>query len=206
MSVPTIAGTFVIVFCLPGANGQFIPLGPVPSKTNIPPTTTTTTAPPSTNHFHFITLPQSPQSTHSIGCPDGWTRYDSRCYFFATHIAHDWVESAHYCSQFGATLATIESERENNFIRQHLLDFAKPVDFWVGGTDTVIEGDWQWVTSQNIMTYSDWYPGNPSNFHHSENCLELLHNYKYHWNDQDCRVVNQFICEMSDGSQHHFFG
>ncbi|XP_061171068.1 macrophage mannose receptor 1-like [Saccostrea echinata] len=166
------------------------------TTTPLPTTTTTTPLPPTTKHLQMVTLPQNPQTTDHTSCQSGWIRFGSSCYLFATDISYDWVESGHFCTLFGASLASIETDIENNFIRQQLLSIAKSVDFWVGGTDILTEGDWKWMTSQKPITYFDWYPGRPNDFHHNVNCLELHHNYKYQWNDQDCRVLNHFICEM----------
>ncbi|XP_061171069.1 macrophage mannose receptor 1-like [Saccostrea echinata] len=203
----------------PYIHGPYVPVVPtttklwftwqiVTDKPYVPPTTATTTStttsttttttpvPPTTKHLQMVTLPHSPQNSQHTSCQSDWIRFDTSCYLFAKDITYDWVESGHFCSLFGASLASIETEMENNFIRQHLLNIGRPVDFWVGGTDIVTEGDWKWITSQKPVMYSDWYPGKPSDFHHNVNCLELLHNYQYHWNDQDCHVVNHFICEM----------
>ncbi|XP_062614237.1 macrophage mannose receptor 1-like [Saccostrea cucullata] len=166
------------------------------TTTAVPTTTTTTHLPSTSKHLQMVTLPQNPQNSQLANCQSGWIRFSSSCYIFATDISYDWVESGHFCTLFGASLASIETDIENNFIRQELLSIAKSADFWVGGTDIMSEGDWKWATSQKPVTYSDWYPGRPSDSHHNVNCLELSHNYRYQWNDQDCRVQNHFICEM----------
>ncbi|KAJ8307525.1 hypothetical protein KUTeg_015609 [Tegillarca granosa] len=73
-------------------------------------------------------------------------------------------------------------------------------DFWIGGTDIAVEGEWTWSYSGQRFGFTDWNPGEPSNygaFKMTEECAELKHSLSYHWNDENCSVKkNNFICEM----------
>ncbi|XP_022292929.1 perlucin-like isoform X1 [Crassostrea virginica] len=137
----------------------------------------------------------------SSTCQDGWTGYNNVCYLFITHMKASWNEAIQFCQTQNSRLAEIEDAREDNFIRQHLLDYGKQEDFWVGGTDVITEGDWIWVLSQTpIIYYSHWALYEPNNLGGSENCLEISYGHHYFWNDDSCSRAEFFICEQPSGS------
>lgn len=67
--------------------------------------------------------------------------------------------------------------------------------FWIGGNDIDAEGQWRWVTSGNPLTFTDWAPGEPNNTGGNEDCLLLLPNTAYQWNDATCSTRSLYICE-----------
>ena len=72
------------------------------------------------------------------------------------------------------------------------------VDFLIGGTDEVLEGQWVWAPNGLHFTYGNWRPGNSDNYHENENCLEIVQ-YEGHigpWNDGRCSYEGHYICEM----------
>ncbi|NXT94405.1 C209E protein, partial [Anhinga rufa] len=74
-------------------------------------------------------------------CPAGWYQFNKTCYFFST--AHQsWLDSKDSCATFNAHLAIINSEQENKFLANHIMDNRV---FWLGLTDMQKEGEWQWV-------------------------------------------------------------
>ena len=64
-----------------------------------------------------------------------------------------WFEARHYCERHGGYLVTITSEQENEFVyRTFGID---GVNIWLGATDAVYEGVWQWVTGEPWV-YNRW--------------------------------------------------
>lgn len=82
----------------------------------------------------------------------------------------------------------------------HLKNDILPLDdFWIGGTDEVLEGQWIWASKATPITYSNWYPGAPDSYEpRKENCLEIIKwaNHIGEWNDDHCSDESHFICEM----------
>ena len=74
-----------------------------------------------------------------------------------------------------------------------------PEGVWIGGTDSLVEGEWQWVAtgaSINDQEFTHWYPGEPNSLGRvGEDCMDLLHHENYNWNDERCEVHNNFLCE-----------
>ena len=76
----------------------------------------------------------------------------------------------------------------------YIINFSA-TDYWLGGRDDVIEGTWQWSSTDSVFTYNDWYPGEPSNSYNGEDCLELNARFHWKWNDSNCTIAQPFICE-----------
>ena len=71
-----------------------------------------------------------------------------------------WQEARRACESLGGHLATISSADENEFILSILPD--GNLDYWIGCTDDINEGDWRWVTGEPF-TYANWSSDNPNN-------------------------------------------
>lgn len=94
-------------------------------------------------------------------------------------------------------LASINSENENEFLREHLRangGFVQGDSAWIGGNDMTNEGSFEWVDGYNAMTifsgpgssagaYSNWMTGEP-NSNGDEDCV--MFNSEGEWNDDNC--------------------
>jgi hypothetical protein len=83
----------------------------------------------------------------------------------------------------GGYLASINSEAENEFVFSLIDDdafwFHDPgggsFGPWLGGTDEVTEGVWQWVSGES-WGYTNWHPGQPDDWAGSEDYLDFYVN------------------------------
>ena len=84
-----------------------------------------------------------------------------------------WSEANDYCaSQFGTTLATIQSDADASLI---LSNFSFIEDYaWIGLTDIDVEGDWVWASGYECdgeCSDLDWWDYNaPDNYGGLEHC------------------------------------
>ncbi|XP_063420641.1 perlucin-like protein [Mytilus trossulus] len=125
-------------------------------------------------------------------CPAKWLHHGSSCYLFSTD-AHEWTIARDVCQEYdGGYLAELETKDESDYLETLAKQTGK--NFWLGGKDEV-EGHWKWVTSGKNFTYTDWHPGEPNNLHHDEDCLHLFGSQGYQWNDFQCDVLQNYICE-----------
>lgn len=99
-------------------------------------------------------------------------------------------------------LATITSEAENDFIYSRLSQ-----NGWIGASDSVSDGDWQWVTGPEIGTsfwsggvdgsfvdgaYSRWNDSEPNDSGGDEDCAEFRGTDAGGWNDLPCNSTLEY--------------
>ena len=139
-----------------------------------------------------------------------------------------WTEASKFAKEKSGTLAKIESYQENFFLRSFMSqtktsarDGGGSEYFWLGGSDTDIEGEWRWndhtkIDSSLITTYGLWGRGSgfgneygePDNFMGNQDCLAMgvkfwpkkadATNYlgkPGEWNDIACENKLAFVVE-----------
>ncbi|NXV80478.1 CL17A protein, partial [Atlantisia rogersi] len=124
-------------------------------------------------------------------CPSGWQQFFTNCYFFST-TTKPWLAAKEFCSNFNAHLVIVDSEQENKFLANRIMDNRV---FWLGLSDTHKEGDWMWDNGQSL-SLSFWSSGEPNNVgEHGEDCATI--NPHGRWNDVICSNGEAWICERS---------
>lgn len=73
-----------------------------------------------------------------------------------------WTEAKKYCGSLGGHLATITSQEEQQFIESQLVNGQKSC-YWLGGTDSAVEGKWNWITGEEF-SYTKWGADMPDNW------------------------------------------
>ncbi|XP_046350294.2 perlucin-like [Haliotis rufescens] len=128
-------------------------------------------------------------------CSDGFVESGNAC-FHVEVMNVNWAEAKIYCEAMKAKLATIDSASKAQSVQQYM-DTVKGASelTWIDGSDLYTEGEWFWMDSQKIFTYTNWIPGQPDNGGGTEHCAHLNKRYGYKWNDHDCTVKLNFLCE-----------
>lgn len=112
-------------------------------------------------------------------------------------ISKTWVEAKMSCIARGGYLVTITSSDENDFVT----NLAGENIIWIGMTDELIEGSWQWVTGEYV-TYTNWDRGEPNDAAGGEDYAEMLDHGL--WNDigppGDPNVFNHYVCEWENNT------
>ncbi|CAC5422424.1 unnamed protein product [Mytilus coruscus] len=125
-------------------------------------------------------------------CPAHWDLFEGNCYFFSQD-QKSWHDSKVYCEEQQSMLVEVISDTENNFLKGKTEEHIP--SYWIGATDIETEGVWIWDTSQTVVTFTDWFPGQPDNNVDSQNCLHLVKEYGYKWDDYPCERLHAFVCE-----------
>jgi len=86
--------------------------------------------------------------------------FEGRAYK-AFDIGMTWHEAKAYCESIRGHLTTITSQAEQDFIEGLIENQTKNI-YWLGGTDEVHEGYWEWVTGEPFE-YSNWASWEPDN-------------------------------------------
>uniref|UniRef100_A0A8C4M970 C-type lectin domain family 4 member E n=1 Tax=Equus asinus asinus TaxID=83772 RepID=A0A8C4M970_EQUAS len=133
-------------------------------------------------YTHYI-----PSPVLSNCCPLNWVHFQSSCYFFSSNTM-TWTASLKNCSYMGAHLVVINTQQEEK-------------EFYIGLTDQVTEGDWQWVDGTPLTkSLSFWDIGEPNNLATAEDCVTIRDssNPRQNWNDVACFFRHFRICEMPE--------
>lgn len=110
-------------------------------------------------------------------------------YYLLNLDALDWLAARKRCEKMGGHLVTISDAEENAFVEE----LCGGSDAWFGGTDAHKEGDWQWVTGEE-MNFTDWLKGEPNNKYENENALAFYPKRRA-WNDRVATEKTRFVCE-----------
>ncbi|KAJ7317612.1 hypothetical protein JRQ81_003774 [Phrynocephalus forsythii] len=118
-----------------------------------------------------------------------WEYFDGKCYFFSLEKT-SWTEARAQCEKRASQLVTIETMAEQNFLQTR----TRNERYWIGLTDRIIEGHWQWLDGRDEQTgFTFWKRGEPNDDHLGEDCAHIW-NYG-EWNDVYCTYPCYYICE-----------
>ncbi len=105
--------------------------------------------------------------------------------YYMSNERMSWFDAKALCEEEGGHLITITSQEENDFIADNISESS-----WIGLTDELLEGQWQWVTGE-IFEYDNWLPGEPNNSGSGEDYVHLGHTLPIEqWNDRSNSSAN----------------
>jgi hypothetical protein len=68
----------------------------------------------------------------------------------------------------------------------------------MGIRDSDSKNNWQYVSSNQTISWANWYPGFPDNYNGSpENCVNTVIADSFQWNDESCTRSTPSICELT---------
>ncbi|XP_066304554.1 lymphocyte antigen 75-like [Branchiostoma lanceolatum] len=119
-------------------------------------------------------------SRQNKSCPVGWILHPmfSSCYLFVNQD-ETWDKARTECSQKDATLTSVTSAEEQDFILGH-----GNRNLNIGFHDKTTEGTFTWLDGLPT-TFLNWEPGEPSNAGGNEDCTEIVYDTGM-WNDVPC--------------------
>ncbi|MBL31338.1 MAG: hypothetical protein CMP62_01235, partial [Flavobacteriales bacterium] len=140
----------------------------------------------------------NPYATDPCNQIDGFSyisSFEGKDYYLSNTTA-SWTDANNLCSESGGNLIVIESEAENTFITDLLVDISQlfyPSAIWLGLTDQNTEGNWEWVNGAEFL-YENWnneLASEPNNSEGNEDYVNLWINTGADnqppgtWNDWD---------------------
>lgn len=112
----------------------------------------------------------------------------------------NWLAAQKACQELHpeAHLVSVASSQENEVVR-HLSPASNNFKyFWMGGTDSKLEGTWTW-SDDTPFTYTNWYNNRPDGGE-TANCIYLdgydSSSYNGLWFDGSCSLAHYYICEI----------
>ncbi|XP_060534148.1 C-type lectin 37Da-like [Cylas formicarius] len=121
--------------------------------------------------------------------------------YYISKDKQDFLGALTLCKTYGLELVSLRTPEDEAELDYALNEFnaSTEVGYWLAGTK-LKTGDWYWVTTGNMVLYTNWGDGQPDNSGGYENCLELGNFNQYRqprkWNDLNCTIELNFICKQ----------
>ncbi|KAM4611393.1 ladderlectin-like [Polymixia lowei] len=142
-----------------------------------------------------MALTGAAEGQRATKCPDGWTKYCSRCFIYVS-TERTWAESERNCLSLGGNLASIHSHQEYHDVQDMTKKLAKPFPVtWLGGSDAAQEGVWLWSDGERF-SYTNWGKGEPNNSGKDQHCLVMNFRDVKLWDDEHCDRTFPSVCAM----------
>ncbi|XP_026013041.1 C-type lectin domain family 4 member E-like isoform X2 [Astatotilapia calliptera] len=145
-------------------------------------------------------------------CEEGWEQHGGKCYYFSISKS-SWEQSRDECRAKRGDLVKIDSREEQKLLERRLRDVMTEDEdkFWIGLTDSAVEGRWVWVDRSPLdQSLTFWSKGEPDNWngtheeHHpdGEDCVRMgdqggADDLKC-WFDAFCSTPHRSICEKAE--------
>ncbi|KAG7492263.1 hypothetical protein MATL_G00012690 [Megalops atlanticus] len=124
-------------------------------------------------------------------CEVGWQSFQRGCYRL-TAEKKDWHEAQKTCHRMDASLVSIHTLPELEFIIRHL---KKDVDeLWIGLHDTKMQMNFEW-SDRTPVIFTYWHPFEPNNFRNTQEDCVTLWGPEGRWNDSPCNLSLPSICK-----------
>ena len=125
------------------------------------------------------------------------------CYYIEA-TAYNFTEASENCKdRFGNHGTGILFEPRMEFLNDGVIKEARRTVntshiFWLGIRDSDSNNHWQYVSSHQKVSWTNWGPGMPNNCGGlPENCVNSWFPSTFKWNDGRCAVHFPSICELT---------
>ena len=132
-------------------------------------------------------------------CPTPDALFDavsSSCYRVVSAPLLAWTAAEQACGAWapGATLALVDSARENDF----LASAVPQLTFWLGASDLDANGSYVWPDGSAVSPDFGWESTQPDEpVRAGGNCVELRLGTAGLWFDRPCSTLNAQVCELT---------
>lgn len=127
-------------------------------------------------------------SVRFSSCPSKWKAKENACYYFSSGTK-SWSESLLYCIGQSAHLVSVESDEEQEFLRNTI---STKGTHWLGTTDKEQDGKWRWSADGSLVSISVWDIGEPKKGYNKD-CGIMYPNGS--WAADACSLPYHWICK-----------
>ncbi|KAJ8963889.1 hypothetical protein NQ314_005306 [Rhamnusium bicolor] len=121
--------------------------------------------------------------------------FGAKSYFVGRYFKATFLEAIGICKMMNMHLVTITSEEENTRLYKYIRDTNAGDGFWSSGSKLIDGKMWIWMSTSQIIEYTNWAPKQPDN--NNEQCIHLIlrKDNGLLWNDLGCNDRLHYICE-----------
>merc|ERR1712060_166279 len=138
-----------------------------------------------------------------MSCVAPWTKLSTGCYLFHEEPMSQ-PNAQKFCKSVLSRLVEVNSQEENEAIKAEIIKRgfrSRKVEFWMGITDRLSEGNWTLESTGESLCFSDWKNGEP-NDQGGEDCAHWTSSLEMKWHDFNCDFGSLFgytynaLCEI----------
>ncbi|GAB0096089.1 hypothetical protein DMENIID0001_115510 [Sergentomyia squamirostris] len=114
--------------------------------------------------------------------------------FYVSNDKRDWFRAQAECQIRNLVIATIKSKDETDALYRTACSSRDYM--WIGGYKYY--GNWHWISTGELLKYTNWDKGEPNNKGGKENALEVRCKTRGGWNDKDPSAKRFYVCQNKD--------
>uniref|UniRef100_A0A671VC74 C-type lectin domain-containing protein n=1 Tax=Sparus aurata TaxID=8175 RepID=A0A671VC74_SPAAU len=92
----------------------------------------------------FLSVPLYMSFSAHSQCHQGWREFEGKCYYFSTD-AKSWNDANAFCMTQRSSLMSIQDQWVGTQLNSDI--------YWIGLTDHVVEGVWEWSDGKPFIEY-----------------------------------------------------
>ncbi|KNC28722.1 hypothetical protein FF38_09443 [Lucilia cuprina] len=120
---------------------------------------------------------------------------DESLYYIETEPKYNWFEAWNECARKNMSLMAIDTFYKHTQIDTLLRRlFPTSPSFWLSGHDNAVDKRYEWATSGEVFSFTNWGPGQPDRLNNNEHCILIWQN-TWQWYDLPCSHKLGFLCE-----------
>ncbi|XP_059830668.1 FRAS1-related extracellular matrix protein 1a isoform X1 [Hypanus sabinus] len=126
-------------------------------------------------------------------CPFGWTLHNNHCYYLNTQHKATWTAAARACKEMHrGNLVSVITKQDMEW----LWDFSGRRPFWIGLSDRIRPGKWDWAGGEQVL-FTNWKRGSPPALRKKgKNCVLVKRRGK--WQVKNCKrgKPHYYVCSI----------
>ncbi|ROT85482.1 lectin 3 [Penaeus vannamei] len=146
--------------------------------------------------------------TSGVSCPDNFMNFGDTCLYLAKDKDVNWETARVYCQGLGGDLAVFRDANAYadalGYVKASGIDGSS--DVWVGANDLSLEGEWKWVTGEDMPRGTPFWGHHNNNREPtggaSQNCGFLKGNDGFLIHDAPCDWKRNPLCQKKHDQGH----
>ncbi|GAB1597926.1 hypothetical protein Ahia01_000069400 [Argonauta hians] len=138
-------------------------------------------------------------SEHEMLCPPFAKETGGYCFKYIP-VKQSNKRAIKTCKRLGANLVTVQNLQKELMLENFLVTIGTPQTIWLSPTWMVSDGTWKWASTNEVVTYTNYFPGRPDTLRKTR-CNQIKKAWGFKWLDKYCwntdeGVKHSFVCEF----------
>ncbi|TMW43535.1 hypothetical protein DOY81_011385, partial [Sarcophaga bullata] len=124
---------------------------------------------------------------------------DGSKFYIETATKYTWFQAWNTCARKSASLLAIDTYEKyvqiGNLLRRN---YDQLPDVWIGGHNYEDSSQYQWASTGEALTFTNWYSNNPGSA--KDHCIRMYTDFQ--WRNSNCTNKFGYICEDNETAKH----